>query len=259
MTKTSRIIPFWPTKSERNLEEFTVTRCEILGQPVSFCTNRPKDYIQRIHRRGTFYEMSELSWLRRLVDPGGTFFDIGANVGNHSLFAGKFLGFNTIVPIEPNPLAYQLLKMNVDLNHLIDMFDLSHLGIGLSDERVGGYAMQKRKKNLGGARMLPGQGELEVFRADDRLKDYTPTLIKIDVEGMEMNVLNGLSGILRRATPLIMVEIGRNNVAAFATWRKDNGYAVLTQHKRHHANENYFIVPQAALQDYTQRLARDPA
>ena len=60
--------------------------------------------------------------------------------------------------------------------------------------------MEKRERNLGGAKMLEGEGELEVFSADELLDGETPDMIKIDVEGMEMKVLKGLTKTLKRST-----------------------------------------------------------
>ncbi|MDA7428832.1 FkbM family methyltransferase [Primorskyibacter aestuariivivens] len=213
----------------------------VLGEPVTFCVNMKNDPIQRNHRRGQFYEMSELSRLRRIFPEGGVFADIGANVGNHTLFAAKFLKASKVIPFEPNPRAFDLLLQNVLVNGLGDVVDLSKLGVGVSDAHSGGFAMQDRERNLGGATMLEGEGDLEVFPGHELLSDVTPDFIKIDVEGMEMKVLSGLEPVLKRCRPILMVEVDNTAEDEFMTWVEAQGYAVLSTHQRYRLNKNHLV------------------
>ncbi|KAJ55371.1 methyltransferase [Actibacterium mucosum KCTC 23349] len=223
-----------------------VIHTQVMDTPVAFCVNMDNDPIQRNHQRGTFYELKELTRLIDLFPEGGVFVDIGANVGNHSIFAAKFLKPSRVIPFEPNPRAYNLLIQNVLANQLLDVFDLSKLGVGLSDSHSGGFAMEDRERNLGGAKMLEGEGDLEVFPADQLLADETPAMIKIDVEGMEMPVLAGLAETVARARPMILAEIDNTNEDAFMAWAEDNGYAVLRTYQRYRLNKNHLLVDKDA-------------
>ncbi len=220
-----------------------MTHARIDDKPVIFCTDMENDPIQRNHRRGNFYEAKELTGLKEIFPKGGTFVDIGANVGNHSLYAAMFLDAGRVVPIEPNPLAYRLLVQNVLVNRLQGVFDLSVLGVGLSDEETGGYAMQKKERNLGGAKMLSGKGDLQVFRGDTLLKDTYPDMIKIDVEGMEMSVLAGLSEVVAEHKPVLLVEVDNENEEAFMQWVADSGYDVTETVQRYRLNKNHLLKP----------------
>lgn len=217
----------------------------VLDMPVIFCVNMENDPVQRNHRRGGFYEQSELKALRSIFPKGGTFVDIGANVGNHTLFAAMFLGAGRVIPFEPNPQAFELLVQNVLVNRLSERVDISKLGVGLSDAHSAGFAMQKRERNLGAAKMLEGQGSLEVFRADDLLAEETPDFIKIDVEGMEMRVLDGLSGLLARCRPVMMVEVDNEVEDQFMNWVAEAGYGVVATHARYRLNKNHVIADKA--------------
>lgn len=219
----------------------SLVHTNVMGQFVTFCTNMENDPIQRNHRRGTFYELKDLNTLKALFPKGGVFVDIGANIGNHSLFAALFLKPSKVIPFEPNPKAIELLIENVVVNRLLDTFDLTHLGIGLSNEKSEGFAMEKRDRNLGAAKMLEGQGDLEVHRADERLKDVTPDMIKIDVEGMELKVLDGLSGLLERCQPILLVEVDNENEDAFMKWVKSSGYKLVNTHQRYKLNKNHIL------------------
>ena len=220
----------------------SLVHTKVMGRSVTFCTNMENDPIQRNHRRGTFYELKELKTLMAIFPKGGVFVDIGANIGNHSLFTALFLEPSKVIPFEPNPKAIEVLIENVVVNHLLDVFDLSNLGVGLSDKNSGGYAMEKRNRNLGAAKMLEGQGDLEVYRADDILKDVTPDMIKIDVEGMELAVLDGLSGLLERCKPMLLIEVDNENEEAFMGWVKTSGYKLVNTHQRYKLNKNHILI-----------------
>lgn len=222
--------------------EMVVTRCVVQDQPVVFCTDMEDDPIQRNHRRGGFYEIGELNLLKEIFPDGGTMIDIGANVGNHLLFAALILKAKRIVPIEPNPQVYRMLIENVLANGLQDTVDLTRLGVGLSDAHSGGFAMQDKKRNRGSARMLPGKGELEVHRGDVLLAGETPDLIKIDVEGMEMSVLSGLDLLLREARPDILLEVDNENDGAFQDWVANSGYVIAHTHQRYRLNRNHILI-----------------
>jgi len=235
--------------------ELEMVHARVREVPVTFCVNMENDPIQRHHRKGTFYELNELSALEAVFPKGGVFVDIGANVGNHSLFAAQHLKASKVIPFEPNPKAYDLLVQNVLVNGLRDVIDLSMLGVGLSDRQTGGFAMEKRTRNLGGARMLEGQGDLEVFRADALLPDILPDMIKIDVESMELQVLDGLSGILERCRPVLLVEVDVENDDAFEAWMDRAGYAVVRTYQRYKSNRNHIIADRESLAGVQQRLA----
>lgn len=211
------------------------------GVPVTFCVNMENDPIQRKHRAGEFYEQEELNVLGALFPMGGTFVDIGANVGNHTLFAALHLKAGRVIPFEPNPPAYELLIQNILVNRLRDVVSMEFIGYGASDAARGGFGMKKRDRNLGAAKMLEGEGELEVLRGDAALEGITPDVIKIDVEGMEIKVLEGLSGIFKRCRPVLLVEIDQENYAAFDAWVAAQDYRVLLTHQRYEENRNYIV------------------
>ncbi len=210
---------------------------------VSFCVDMVNDPVQRNHRRGQFYEQKELKHLKTLFPEGGTFIDIGANVGNHSLYAALILKAGRVVPVEPNLLAFRLLIHNVLINRLEDVVDLTKLGVGLSDKPEEGYAMEKRERNLGGAKMLPGEGDLVVVPGDALLAGETPDMIKIDVEGMEMMALRGLEKTITTHKPILLVEVDNENEDAFFAWATDHGYLVEKTVQRYRLNKNHLLLP----------------
>lgn len=227
------------------------------GRPVTFCTSKRKDPIQRANRNGRFYEMPELEMLEAVTPKGSTIVDIGANVGNHSLYFALFMGAKRVIPVEPNPLVFEMLIANVLVNGLSDVVVLNRLGVGVSDQHSGGYAMEQKATNYGAAQMLPGEGDIEVFRADELIPKEKPALIKIDVEGMELSVLGGLSGILKRCRPIIFIEVDNQNQDRFADWVEENDYESVFNLRRSRANINHLLVdkPRAdAVRDIVKTL-----
>lgn len=219
----------------------------IHGQPVHFFVANPRDTIQKIHATGTFYETEELDIIRRWCPPGAVFCDIGSNVGNHSLYALKFLHVSRVILFEPNPEAIAILLANMGLNGLLDRCDTTKLGFGLSDRDEGGKTIQASARNLGGGRIMDAgedaTGSISLRRGDDLLAGVTPDFVKIDVEGMEMSVLSGLSDVVARARPIFFVEVDNKNRDAFLQWVTDNNYAVRARFRRYRTNENFLIVP----------------
>ena len=219
------------------------TACKIRGRDVIFCTSMENDPVQRKNRTGNFYETSDLYLLDSYVPKGAIFFDIGANVGNHSLYFAIMLGASKVVPIEPNPICWRLLIENIQVNGLLDRFDLTRLGVGIGDERAGGFGMEQRDRNIGAAALLPGQGAIEVWPGDDLLGDLRPDFVKIDVEGAELAALRGLRRLITRHRPMLFVEVADTNDAAFRDWCGQSGYRIELTRARYRRANNYFILP----------------
>lgn len=211
------------------------------GQPVFFTIANPNDVIQSEHVAGRFYEPEELAIIAKAFPRGGRFLDIGANVGNHAVYVAKFLGASRVVLVEPNPVAIAILESNIFLNGLQDICDRSRLGYGLSDGTVDTASIRAGKNNLGKGRIKEGDGDIPMKSGDELLGDEEFDLIKIDVEGLEMKVLEGLSGYLRRKPTQIFIEVDRENYEAFDAWLDANDYAVLDRFQRYRTNTNFMI------------------
>ena len=223
-----------------------VVRSVIHGQPIQFFISNPRDAIQKHHARGTFYEVEELEIIRQWCPPGAVFCDIGANIGNHALYALTFLNPAKVVLFEPNPEVIRILLTNLGLNGVLDRCDISNLGIGLSDVPAENRAISAPRRNLGGGRIVESdqaEGGIPLRRGDDILHDLAPSFLKIDVEGMEMAVLAGLADTIARHRPTIFVEVDQVNRAAFLDWVTAQDYAVKARYRRYRANENFLIVP----------------
>lgn len=228
------------------LGTYTVVRGLVLGQPVLFAVRNPHDVIQQHHMRGRFYEEEELEIIRAAFRPGGTFLDIGANVGNHAVFVAMFLHPQQVIVVEPNPLAYDNLVANVAMNRLETLIDVTWLGHGVAAEEAQGYGIVAPKGNLGAGHLVKGatEGAIPVTTGDRIAGDRKIDFIKMDVEGMEMEALAGLSGVVARDRPKMFIEVDNRNQPAFLEWVEAHGYRIDSRLKRYKTNENFLLCPQ---------------
>jgi FkbM family methyltransferase len=213
------------------------------GQPVRFFVANDLDLIQRQHRLGSFYEPEELEIISRHFT-GGCFVDIGANVGNHSLYMLKFGGADRVVAFEPQPEAALILELNLALNGVSDRAKIHRKG--LSD--ASGFAGRRMlNNNLGATYLVPGDegGGFELVRGDDVLADTQVDFIKIDTEGLEMRVLEGLRSTLATQKPNLFVELENRHVADFEAFLSSLNYKIADQYRRYDTNINMLAIPAA--------------
>ncbi|MBL6080129.1 FkbM family methyltransferase [Belnapia sp. T18] len=227
-----------------NRQHGSVVTATISGREVRFFVEDERDVIQQYHAVGQFYEVEELRIIEEFFPRGGVFVDIGSNVGNHSLYVGTYLHPRQIILFEPNPPAIAILTLNLALNGLQPVADLTYLGTGLADVPSRAQA-RVPEGNLGGTWLAPTQEEdaLVLIRGDDALAHRRVDFLKIDVEGMEMQVLAGLQRTIATWRPPLFIEIENRNAEAFQSWTERQGYRIERRFRRYEANENYLALP----------------
>jgi FkbM family methyltransferase len=135
--------------------------------------------------------------LKREVRPGMTVMDLGANLGYLTMFfAGAVGNTGRVYAVEPDPINYSMLWHNVELNHIGHIVKHSQMGISNTSGVVDFYP-GKEERNLGSIKKhIKSNGkaiEIQVhplttyFKKRERL----PDLIKMDVEGHEVEILEG--------------------------------------------------------------------
>jgi len=211
-------------------DEATVS-IEMGGRTFSLAFPTAADHIARIIRNTKgFYEPEMLADAQsRLFFPSQAV-DVGAHVGNHTLFFAGVLGMATIA-FEPNPTHFALLKSNVEANGLSQLCRLNPSAVGAG--RGWGHAVDGGSGNSGMARIESSQaGDIPIVTLDETIPDIERIdVLKIDVEGSEIGVLSGAERLLTRCRPLIYVEIGAANFARvrsylsglrYVCWRRFN-------------------------------------
>lgn len=158
----------------------------------SYRIEDPGGLIGKALRAGNPYEARVLEHIYRQGLEGSAV-DVGANVGNHSLWLACVCGLE-VVAFEPGGREYLQLLANVELN-----------GAAVSPQNVALGEAPGRARSLGKGRWEVGAGEAEVRTLDSYgLRDVA--LIKIDVEGMEPQVIVGATRTITEQRPLIYAE-----------------------------------------------------
>lgn len=166
------------------------------------------------------YELETVWTIKRLLHPGFTAVDVGANVGCHSLLMGALVGAaGQVLACEPHPTIFDRLVRNVALNRLSQVRPIP---VALSDaagEQVL-HSFPADAGNRGTATLLAknavlGAPELRVrVETLDDLLDLNGCtrldLIKIDTEGNEQKVLNGAIRSIARFKPHVLFEFDRH-------------------------------------------------
>lgn len=238
------VIRFATSEDVRVLTQGVVVAFGHGGERYRMFVGNLTDSIQRHHLFGRIYETEELAIIARAFPRGGVLVDVGANVGNHTVFAAKALGARRVLAFEPAAPQKDILVINVALNDLSDRVSVFRLG--LSDAPGTGHVeIPSPATNLGGARLSEGvAGEpVRLERGDDVIGDLRVDFLKIDVEGHELAVLEGLAGVIANSRPQIFVEVDNDNLESFHDWVERNRYVVVDTFKRHDVNTNFLLSP----------------
>lgn len=170
----------------------------------------PSDHIARIiESTGKWYEQAMLDDIYQR-QPKGTALDIGACFGTHSAWFSAVCGMR-VIAFEPNSDTYQCLISTVDRNNL----DVKPIWAAAGN-RAGAVDIRAPRvpHNVGSTpvRLKPRGADGIPMMTIDSMGLEDVGLIKIDVEGFEVRVLQGAIETIKRCQPLIYVEAGRNSL-----------------------------------------------
>jgi len=163
------------------------------------------------------YEESELKFIKKSINKGDVFIDIGANIGIHSLFASNLVGEKgKVISFEPFSINYNSLIKNISLNNSRNIV-LEKLAISAKESLVNIFYNCK-DYNFGMA-----SSYLTNYTNSEKVKSTTLDLylknksfdridfIKLDIEGGEYPALLGMKNSLKKYHPILLVEILDNN------------------------------------------------
>lgn len=220
------------------------------GRAVHFHIDEPTDVIQMTQKRGEFYETPTLERLRNVIPEGATIIDAGANVGNHSVYFGLFCKPKRIIPFEPNKHMASILRKNVGMNALTSV-DLSCVQFALGRSRSRAQLVVRRANNWGNGHLIakdddPGItvfNELVEVRPIDEFAVTDLDFMKVDVEGHEVEVLQGALETIKQCRPALFIEIGQVRLKSIADILIPIGYQVIDLFCQHRTQLNLLYVP----------------
>lgn len=214
------------------MKKFTILRLELLkkifpnsvrilkvksgplkGYKFSFTKNINNEYILGL------YEKSLELKLHKILSKGNTFYDIGAHIGYFSLVASKFVGEKgNVFSFEPFPGNFKLLTDHIQINSIKNIFAYNY---AVSDKNGVVYFTNDENDMsntyIESSPMFDTESEkirCETITLDsllERNEITLPDFVKIDVEGAEYDVLNGMQQILSKSKPVIHLSTHDNH------------------------------------------------
>lgn len=161
------------------------------------------DHITKsIYESKNFYEPEMLQFIESL-SPRGTVVDVGANIGNHAVFFGLFTPCEQVLAVEPYPLAFDLLRQNIFQNGLGGIVHPIPAALG---SRPGHCDIVPGPSSNIGTTLTKAGNTTTMTTLDDIVGNSAVSLVKIDVEGNEVDVLSGGLRLLTNQSPLLFIE-----------------------------------------------------
>ena len=170
------------------------------------------DYVSRSVYHYGFWEPEETALLRSVTPRGGTFIDVGANIGYFALLASRWVGpSGHVYALEPVSATHARLRRNLALN---PSDNLTPVRTGASS--AAGTAAIALESDAGHSHLLTAGGHaarqetISLTTIDEFVANYAPTrvdVLKIDVEGADFEVLLGAKKTLQSFRPAVLMEV----------------------------------------------------
>jgi FkbM family methyltransferase len=144
------------------------------------------------------HEFDDMAFLLHFLQPGDVFFDIGANAGSYTLLASGVCNAKTIA-IEASANTAAITAKNIGLNKLENKVTLINAAAGAT----AGILSFSKNEDTTNHIISPGESAetdaetVNVISIDSLILNDKPSLIKIDVEGFETEVLKGMTDTLK--------------------------------------------------------------
>lgn len=219
---------------------YAKTKQNIAGINVEFVAEGPQDI--------SYHEFdSEIPIIEDIlseIDYGDTFFDIGANIGLYSCVISQKIGAENVIAFEPSPPAYQKLQKNSEFNGnfhhfqiaISDTDDIIEFSVDIGDAQSRRSTINTDSNSIDYEIQEVSSRKLRSMEKKQNIP--SPDIIKIDVEGAEFKVLNGM-GKLLDSSDIIYCEIHHQALDGFNTdgeeiieYLESSGFEVKTLHQR---------------------------
>jgi len=172
---------------------------------------------RQLYLYGT-YEAGTLSIMEKCLRKGDIFIDVGANIGLMSIFASQIVGSNgKIYSFEPEPETFAILKKNIEINKIENIYIYN---FALGDKKSKAFIYTNPYAGRGSASLIKPVDQKDSKKYEvsiETLDDFISThdikkvrMLKIDVEGWELNVLKGADRLLKSSqAPIISIEYSK--------------------------------------------------
>jgi FkbM family methyltransferase len=171
----------------------------------SFFVDDPADMIKQVIVAGDKWERHSFDLLAEHIVPGSVVVEVGAHIGTHTVRIGQLAGpWGRVYAFEPQRKIYRELHHNLALNGLTNVVAL-RMAIGSGATRV--IEMNPTTPGNEGGTGVGAGGDAAELRSLDSFGFERVSVLKIDVETYENEVLDGAVDTIRRNRPVILIEI----------------------------------------------------
>ncbi len=164
----------------------------------------------RAHKTGQFQEIVILEWIRKF-QLKGTYVDAGAHIGNHTLYFLNHCPSKRVISIEAHPIIHKLMVGNIERNGEVvgkAWTAYQRAAWNRSGDRV--QMAPIPRNNAGHCHIVRKgeRGEVDVITVciDDVVPQGDVSVLKIDVEDVEEQAIEGAKGTLEKSRPLLIAE-----------------------------------------------------
>jgi FkbM family methyltransferase len=181
------------------------------------CTLKNDTCISDCLRSGKLFERFLLAFIQQFIPKDKNILDIGANIGIWSIVYSKYINNECkIYSFEPQSEIFKCLENNKIINNCDNIITFN---VGLSNENIINYmnASYDTKQNFGAFRIVNDNEESSKLlkvecKIGDELQLNNIGFIKIDVEGFEYKVLQGLEKTILENKPVLFIEIHKADI-----------------------------------------------
>lgn len=181
-----------------------------------FVTHK-NDY-NKTFESGMLLERMILNISKEYIDPNKNIIDIGANIGNHTVVYSNFTNGN-VYSFEPQKEIYDILLENIKMNKCNNV-KAFNFGISDREDKFFMNARYDSPNNFGSFKIKNQTSQIGITVECKPIDSFDITnvgFIKIDVEGHELNVLKGITSLLARDRPNLIIEIWDHDINAYET------------------------------------------
>jgi FkbM family methyltransferase len=210
-----------------------------------------QDFIQKfLNTEGKPYELEMLRDMAYRLSPGDLVLDVGAHVGNHTFYLANAAKAK-IEAFEPNVELAAAMRETVEHCGLQDRVRVHAVGVGSRAAQA--HFKNALPDNLGAQELELGDGEIPILTLDSLSFDEPVRLLKIDVEGMEFDVLEGAAALIQKDRPLLYIECrDERSLRNLSRWSAVNNY---TWWEYFNATPTHLLRP-VETADISERLGR---
>ena len=151
------------------------------------------------------YEAKKQIAIARMLRPGHIFYDIGANAGFFTLLGARCVGSSgRVIAVEPLPRNIEMLEKHLAINNISNVRIVEKAisdFVGTARFTVEGHSTSKISAE--------GQAVVEVTTLDTIMEELgtPPNLMKVDIEGAEIELLKGARKVLEQFRPVVFVAV----------------------------------------------------